>query len=487
MASYVDLLSPDHFNWAYEFDEDIDVSFNNDTISSDSCLNEQAPQPEQSIISISEDSFFGEVLDSDDESVTESWGSDSNNTTATTSATSMTHNIDEKEEQEQPHQQYNTEMTYMTHNINNVFGWRNHSACYEPEIHHFNWFGEPVYQPSLTAPADSLTIILADPKVPEVKEDLRVQTLLRRAFTFLDPVVVNVEHAPRHLLLQRGSSQLQQAASECTSTYYTPHGQWMVDMEADLSKVVVDNGNIKTYMKPELAVGNGFVQSTQIRSSADWMQARADKIASLSQWKPPRKLGWKPVSSPLCQAMSLSDISPRLRRKPGREDLRASENASSPLSSPLSSLLPSRLSTLHRKPRREDLRGSEDEVSSLSSPLPTTPPSPLSTSPSTSLSTPPLTPLSLSSSTHLSTSPSTSPTTPSPPSHSPQCASPRPTPSSPLAPSSKRRTTDPSRDPETYWSFPPPKIVGREPKTSFRRALKKTVKTLMSVTRRMRS
>lgn len=435
MASYADLLAPDNFNWADEAEEmETDISLKSDITSSYPCLFEEPQLEPTTTIIVAEDTTLGNDLVSEDESVTESWIFNSDDTTATSITDSNADNNDEKGDSDPQSSTGITSMTGMMHNINHTFGWRHYSAYYESGIHHFNWFGQPVYQRSLTAPADSLAIILVDPKVPEVKEDLRVQTLLRCAFTFLDPVVVSLEHAPPHLLLRRGS-QLQHAATGLTSRYYTPHGQWMVDMGPDRSKVVVDDGNVHTYIKPELAVGNGFVQSNQIPSSAEWMRAHANKIASLSQWKPPRKHGWKPAPSPLCEMMSLSDAKPRLRRKPGREQLRVCKDAPSPLSSSV--------------------------LSAVSTPCP----SPLSsTSPST-----------------LSTSSSTPPTTLSSPYRSARCpgSSTRSAPSS--LPSSHRWTTDPSRDPETYWSFPLPKIVGPKPKRSFRRALKKTAKSLWSV------
>lgn len=209
----------------------------------------------------------------------------------------------------------------MVEDVHNVFGWRHHCVDTEEEIHHFNWFGEPVYQQSATSPSESLAVILADPKVPEVKEDYRVYSILRRAYTFLDPVLVNLDIAADNLMMLRGS-RLQLASAGRVFKYYTPHGQWMTQETEDFEQIAVDDGNIDTYLTTDRAVGNGFTQHSVVPSRTEWIKVRDDKVASLSPRRPPRKLSWQPKSSPLRQTTSVSDTQPKLKTKRAAQELR---------------------------------------------------------------------------------------------------------------------------------------------------------------------
>lgn len=353
------------------------------------------------------------------ESTTESSIFDSD---SVSTVTAMTSDNDEKKKTQPSSNTTTSAVIPLMKEVYDAFDWREYSVSIERQIHHFNWLGEPVYQHSSTSPEDSLAVILAEPKVPEAREDLRVQSLLRCAYTFVDPVVTDLGSARRHLLLRRGS-QLRQAAAGLTFKYYTPHGQWMTDVNEDPSEVVVDTGNMNAYITSKLAVGNGFVQPTQIRSSAEWVQAHTKRLDSLSRWQPPRKLQWRPRPSPLRQVMSASAVKPRLHRKPARELLRVREEPVFPLSTPLS---------------------------------PSLPPSFISAPPSSHSSTG-LPPFARQS--------------------KPRTRSP----ASPSSSTSEGRTTGPSRDPNIYWPFPPPNLSQKPRK--LKRALKKTFRTFLSIVR----
>lgn len=216
----------------------------------------------------------------------------------------------------------------------------------------------------------------------------------------------------------------------------------MIDTEEDHSIAAVDGGCIDTYVEPSLAVGNGFMQSTQIRCSTKWAQDRATKLASLSKWSPPRKLEWQARPSPLCQVTLASDVEPRLRRKPGRVLLRVEQEPSSS-----SAALP--LLSASSTPSSTPL--SPPDPSSLPSPLPSHSCSPLSSPPSTP-----------------------------PASASPPISARCPTYSTPSPTVSPSASGEPSRDPNTYWSFPSPNLAGSKARKSLRVALKKGFKTFLS-------
>lgn len=420
MTCYECLLTPDNFDWADDVETAATKSLQS-PLTTQSFLLQQEPQPEGSPIFVTKEIFWGEMHDLEEaESTTGSSISDYDTISIATAMTSDDGEIKET-------QPATTSVVIpLMKEVYNAFDWREYSVGIDRRIHHFNWLGEPVYQHSSTSPADSLAVILTDSKVPEASEDLRVQSLLRCAYTFLDPVVVDLGSARRHLLLRRGS-QLQQAATGLTFKYYTPHGQWMTDVDEDPSEVVVDTGNVNAYITSKLAVGNGFVQPTQIRSSTEWVQARTKRLDALSRWQPPRRLQWKPRPSPLRQVMSASAVKPRLHKKPARELLRVTEEPALTLSNSLPPSLPPAFTSA--------------------------PPSSHSSTPSTTSSRG-LPPFARRS----------KPRTPSP-----------------TFPSPSTSEGGPSRDPDIYWSFPPPNLNQKPRK--LKRALKKTFRMLLSIVR----
>lgn len=219
MTLYEDLLALDHFDWADDVEvlPAVAIHAHQLPLQSHPYAVHEVHQPEPSITTSKTAvaaNLPGEVL------VLESVESSVEG--GCTDSSDMTTSDETKEELS--HNSATTAVSNMMQEVHNTFGWRHYSVDIEPEIHHFNWLGDPVYQRSSTAPVDSVAIILADPKFPEARDDIWVQTLLHCAYTFLDPVVVTLEGAQRHLLLRRGS-QLQQAAAGYTYKFYTPHGR----------------------------------------------------------------------------------------------------------------------------------------------------------------------------------------------------------------------------------------------------------------------
>jgi hypothetical protein len=186
------------------------------------------------------------------------------------------------------------------------FRGRDSAVSHDENIHHFNWFGDAVYPPSSTTPAESLAIIFSGPKVPKENDKLRIASILRRAYQYLDPVVVSFERTKKRFLKRRGSS-LQNAAEGHVFKFYTPHGRWMVDSDVLHSELILrDSGTQDDYLGSKFSVGNGFQSSSLIPTRSNWRLARR-KIIRSRQHSSPRKNNWcPPPPSPLRQSMSLS-------------------------------------------------------------------------------------------------------------------------------------------------------------------------------------
>jgi hypothetical protein len=77
--------------------------------------------------------------------------------------------------------------------VSQVFRWREYCIHVDGDIHHFSWFGYPVYEHSSTLPEVSLLFMLSNPKIPQLGDDYRLQSILCRATTYIDPVLVYLD------------------------------------------------------------------------------------------------------------------------------------------------------------------------------------------------------------------------------------------------------------------------------------------------------
>ncbi|KOS36496.1 hypothetical protein ACN38_g12758 [Penicillium nordicum] len=191
--------------------------------------------------------------------------------------------------------------------IDNIFEDRQACMDADQSIHHFNWMGLRVYTHSSTSPSDSLAIILAKPKNPQGGDMWRVHSVLNRAGCYIDPVLVFLDDIDESLFELRGS-ELVRASTGCVFKFYSPHGRWMEDSADGSDETTTDLGNIQTYEAASLAVGNGFVESSAIRSVSDWIHCHdeaSDTSGGLS--KLPRKSTWERKPSPLRQCESILD------------------------------------------------------------------------------------------------------------------------------------------------------------------------------------
>ncbi|RJE18658.1 hypothetical protein PHISCL_09008 [Aspergillus sclerotialis] len=145
------------------------------------------------------------------------------------------------------------------------------------DIHHFNWRGSPVYEYSSTPPAISLLYLLSDPKVPKQSDELRLQAILTRATTYIDPVLVSLDNGWDDLNTK--GFELVQFATGRTSKFYTPHGAWIHDNNEKDDQTILDDGDICIYISPNMAAANGFVELCPIRSKSQWEADRDRRIA----------------------------------------------------------------------------------------------------------------------------------------------------------------------------------------------------------------
>lgn len=200
--------------------------------------------------------------------------------------------------------------------IDNVYVWRSYRVEYDSTIHHFNWLGQPVWQRSTTAPADSLVFIQGKPKTAWSLGDYRVQSILNRAMHFVDPVVAILDDRDASLLNLKGTA-LAQAAIGRVYRLYSPHGQWMTDEAEETEETILDHGDSRFHTSSTLAIGSGYIVHGSIRTPSAWF-----KDAALNaEASHPRKLHWKPMPSRLGLSFG-EDARPKLHDLPYRPSVR---------------------------------------------------------------------------------------------------------------------------------------------------------------------
>ncbi|OJJ50864.1 hypothetical protein ASPZODRAFT_126822 [Penicilliopsis zonata CBS 506.65] len=183
-------------------------------------------------------------------------------------------NADILDEFWEPQKFENDKMSLQTR-VWDAFSHRAEFVRYEPKqgraVHHFNWNGDPVYEPSGTEPCISLFYLLSAPKVLHPRDDLRIQATMSRATHFVDPVLVFLESGVDDLT-QTGSDLVNFAAGRTFKTY-SPHGKWTEDEKERQDGTLMDDGEIDSYFSSRCVVGNGFIQQCPIPSRK---QRRAD-------------------------------------------------------------------------------------------------------------------------------------------------------------------------------------------------------------------
>jgi hypothetical protein len=212
--------------------------------------------------------------------------------------------------------------------------YRAMSTQNEGDVHHFNWMCDPTGRRSTTPPGVSLVCIQAGAKVPTGRDVFRVQSIMNRALPLIEPVAVSLEGQHQDILSMRGSSLLQ-ASQGRVFKLYSPHGAWVNDQQVMKDQIMVDTGNNQQYTSPCLAIRNGFLVSSLIKSVSDWPKSVEAAVAGRA-FKLPRKQYWKPTPSRLRTSEAATPVSlrelppPRLEAgcRPTFSTLRTLETAS---------------------------------------------------------------------------------------------------------------------------------------------------------------
>ncbi|KAJ5925325.1 hypothetical protein N7454_007964 [Penicillium verhagenii] len=135
------------------------------------------------------------------------------------------------------------------------------------DVHHFNWWGQPVFHPSPSLPEESLAVLHATPKSFDDDNDLAKWVLLKNAQKGLDPVLVDCgdQKAYNDLMALRGSA-LQHAAKGRVWRAYSEYGSWANDSEEENELNAPDFADITLNLNPGVTVINGFLQHGYLRS-----------------------------------------------------------------------------------------------------------------------------------------------------------------------------------------------------------------------------
>jgi hypothetical protein len=93
----------------------------------------------------------------------------------------------------------------------------------DPAIHHWNWFGWPVYELNTTSGAVSQAFMQAEPKVPQGRDQLRVVSIMNRAIHKIDPIILRVNRGNEAVLQMHGSALIE-VCNGHTYNHYSLHG-----------------------------------------------------------------------------------------------------------------------------------------------------------------------------------------------------------------------------------------------------------------------
>ncbi|KAJ5356363.1 hypothetical protein N7517_010972 [Penicillium concentricum] len=331
-APFDELLRRCNFNWAEDAEEEARANGNLPMAAAPKPLDCSLPkakwynEPFPTRNYVPAPRFKSSVSTINEEIWDELWGCADGSTDATSSFDELQTDSDEsnstassyevalpKDEFRREHLTPNAESeTYSVaqQDVDIIFSDRQAWVEVDEEIHHFNWLGVRVYTHCATSPSDSLAIILANPKSPQGGASLRIQLLLSRAAQYIDPVLVLLDDTDDSLFDLRGS-ELVRASTGRAFKFYSPHGRWLEDPKDTSEETTTDFGNVRTYDASDVAIGNGFVESSAIRSVSQWSEARYEACDDSGEGLHPRRMTWERKPSPLSQCESiLPEITP---------------------------------------------------------------------------------------------------------------------------------------------------------------------------------
>ncbi|KAL4794518.1 hypothetical protein BDV19DRAFT_390123 [Aspergillus venezuelensis] len=181
--------------------------------------------------------------------------------------------------------------------------WRRSQQLALPgnRIHHFNWQGVPICEPSNTDPEVSLFAIMGNQKMfpPTISELDWSDIVLRNALDYVDPVFVRLRD---RVPIPEGRHELMEYARGQTFKCNSEHGRWTNGTEAAHS-IVRDTGDVELYLDQDIVFGNGFTPENGIKTYRQW--SRLDSTAAFWISFPVRVLPVKVIlRMSICRAMA---------------------------------------------------------------------------------------------------------------------------------------------------------------------------------------
>lgn len=123
--------------------------------------------------------------------------------------------------------------------VDSIWDHRDMVTRDEPDIHHWNWAGDPVYEPSATSPMESLVALKSRKWRDPANSPLKI-SIYNRAVPLVDPIMTY-------------SSEVRK--------FYSHHGRWSEDKSLDSNEVFEDEKDRFTYLHPDIEVSTGFWES----------------------------------------------------------------------------------------------------------------------------------------------------------------------------------------------------------------------------------
>ncbi|KAF9253087.1 hypothetical protein DTO013E5_525 [Penicillium roqueforti] len=196
------------------------------------------------------------------------------------------------------------------------FNYRAEICNEDNTIHHWNWLGWPVYTRTATPPGVSLAFMQAIPKAPRGRDKLRVNSIMKCAIEYIDPVILKVDRGDEGILQMYGSAMIE-ACEGLTYTHYSLHGNWMSDDFSMRRRIVPDAGEseLERFAIGRFAVANGLLEGGPFISRYEWLDWRDQLVAASKEpVRSPRKRTWKPTPSKLkIESTSSKELSPPSR------------------------------------------------------------------------------------------------------------------------------------------------------------------------------
>ncbi|WEW57696.1 hypothetical protein PRK78_003163 [Emydomyces testavorans] len=166
--------------------------------------------------------------------------------------------------------------------------WQERWMVKRPDIHHFNWLGQPILQRSYTTPEESLFVIITPPK-PLLNSVSRIGAILRQAMRYVDPVLYDGKWDD--LAKRRGHALLQTITGHAFQ-FYTEKGTWQQDCyEWDGNIPCCDPADPVSYLTQPWLPVNGWLETTVSPTRQQYVHESSrlleDSVRTRRRWPGP--------------------------------------------------------------------------------------------------------------------------------------------------------------------------------------------------------